>query len=98
MPLDPSLLSNLPKISNEALFQAVNVVLPAWLLLIVAPHWRSGGQRLAFYAIAFLSLLYTLLLMNIIVKQGVKDLIDHFFTYGGVRQLLCHPDAALLTW
>ena len=84
-------------LSNESLFQATAITLPAWLLLIVAPRWR-GTRFIAFLAMAILSLIYVLLLVNPILNMGFIPFLEQFLNYGDVVRAFKSPDGVVIGW
>jgi hypothetical protein len=81
--------------SAATLFSIFNMaILPAWLLLIVAPRWRwtrnlvtSGAVSLVF------ALAYTVL-----VVTYIGDGEGSFSSLAGVQQLFAHPFLLLAGW
>jgi Domain of unknown function (DUF4281) len=84
-------------VSNEKLFQATAFTLPAWFLLLVAPRWR-GTKVTAFLAMALLSLLYVLMLVEPIHTKGFLPFIEQFLSFNDVIKLFQSPDGVAVGW
>ncbi|CAL8470110.1 g9652 [Coccomyxa elongata] len=84
-------------LTDAQIFQGVNLVLPAWLLLILLPRWKFSHSFATFTAVGF-SILYTLL-FGTLLAQPVGDFsFDKFFTYEGVKDALSSPEVVLPAW
>ncbi len=86
----------LPQFSDADLFQLVNIVLPAWALLMLMPAARITKGVVTLVA-SLLSLLYVLLLVTTMMDSdafGMKEM----FTYEGVVKLLSNKATALPAW
>ena len=78
--------------SADALFVAVNAaVLPAWLLLLVAPRWPGTTRIAGGVTPALLAMAYILL---IVAGRGQGD----FLSLAGVRRLFEAPLFLLAGW
>ncbi|GLI64650.1 hypothetical protein VaNZ11_007977, partial [Volvox africanus] len=84
---------------DEQLFSLVNIILPGWLLLLVAPRWRHSQTISAVAGIA-MSLLYAALLISSLFFSKSDEKLDpaDMFTYEGVVRLLANRAAALPCW
>ncbi|GIL49597.1 hypothetical protein Vafri_5927, partial [Volvox africanus] len=85
--------------TDEQLFNLVNIILPGWLLLALAPRWRHSQTVSAVAAIA-MSLLYAALLISSLFFSKSDEKLDlaDMFTYEGVVRLLANRAAALPCW
>jgi hypothetical protein len=83
-------------VSNEHLFQATAITLPAWLLLIVAPRWRVSHAT-AYFTMGLLSLIYVLLLVNPIQTQGVA-FFEQFLNFNDVVKMFKTPEGVVVGW
>lgn len=84
-------------LKDAQIFQGVNLVLPAWLLLILLPRWKFSHSFATFTAVGF-SILYTLL-FGTLLAQPVGDFsFDKLFTYEGVKDALSSPEVVLPAW
>ncbi|KAG5177389.1 hypothetical protein JKP88DRAFT_183439 [Tribonema minus] len=82
--------------SDEQLFGACQLVMPAWALLILAPRFKAS-QAVAGVTIGFYAIFYTLLMAHATTSGGGMKLED-FNSLAGVRGLLVHPDITLAAW
>ncbi|PRW33664.1 serine threonine- kinase receptor R831 [Chlorella sorokiniana] len=84
-------------LSDEQLWDVLNGVLPAWLLLAVAPRWRYTIPIVTLTA-AFYSLLYVGAMAGTIAGgDSAVDFAD-MFTFEGVARLLSERSAVLPAW
>ncbi|GAX83532.1 hypothetical protein CEUSTIGMA_g10957.t1 [Chlamydomonas eustigma] len=83
--------------SDEQLFQLVNVVLPAWVLLIISPKWKTT-QAVVTLAASLMCLLYALLLANTLLSPTSDIQIQDMFSYDGVARLLSAKSTVLPAW
>ncbi|GIL73539.1 hypothetical protein Vretimale_5250 [Volvox reticuliferus] len=85
--------------TDEQLFNLINIVLPGWLILAVAPRW-CHSQPLSAVAALLMSLLYAALLLSSILFSESSERLDiaDMFTYKGVVRLLANRSAALPCW
>lgn len=83
--------------SDEQLWNLLNGVLPAWLLLAVAPRWRHTIPIVTLTA-AFYSLLYVGAMAGSISDTGSQVSVADMFTYEGVARLLSSRSAVLPAW
>ncbi len=79
----------------DQLFQVANtMVLPAWLLLIIAPTWKWTGRIVVGVIVTILSVLYFVLLV-----QGIESLdFSSFGSLEGVMKLFTVPSAVVMGW
>lgn len=79
----------------DQLFQIANtIVLPAWLLLMVAPFWKWTGRIAVGIIVTLLSITYVVLLV-----EGIEALdFDSFGSIEGVMQLFTDPSAVVMGW
>jgi len=84
-------------VTNERLFQAASITLPAWFLIIVAPRWRFS-QVVAFLTLALLSLIYTLMLIPPIHTLGFVPFVEQFLNFNDVIELFKSPGGVVLGW
>lgn len=79
----------------DQLFQIANtMVLPAWLLLIIAPTWKWTGRIVVGVIVTILSVLYVILL-----AEGIESLdFNSFGSLEGVMQLFTEPSAVTMGW
>ena len=70
------------------------MVLPAWLLLIIAPTWKWTGRIVVGVIVTILSVLYVILL-----AEGIESLdFNNFGSLEGVMQLFTEPSAVAMGW
>lgn len=79
----------------DQLFQIVNtIVLPAWLLLMIAPFWKWTGRITVGIIVTFLSIAYVVLLV-----EGIGSLdLESFGSLAGVMELFTEPQAVVMGW
>lgn len=79
----------------DQLFQIVNtIVLPAWLLLIIAPFWKWTGRITVGIIVTLLSIAYVVLLV-----EGIGSLdLESFGSLAGVMELFTEPQAVVMGW
>ncbi|MBX2873374.1 MAG: DUF4281 domain-containing protein [Saprospiraceae bacterium] len=79
----------------DQLFQVANtIVLPAWLLLILAPTWKWTGRIVVGIVVTILSVLYVIML-----AEGIESLdFSSFGSLEGVMQLFTEPSAVAMGW
>lgn len=92
-----SLIALLPPLSSEHIFQSSVLVIPAWLLLIVAPRW-GPTRRLASIVLAILCLIYGALLVRPIASAGFLPLVQQMLSWNGVLRFFRSSDNLLLAW
>ena len=80
---------------DAQIFQTVNLCLPAWILLGVAPRWRFTQPIATGTALAFAAL-YTWLAVTQITTNNMRDL--DMTTLDGVSQMLSTKDVVLPAW
>jgi hypothetical protein len=98
MPIALPILENIRNLDSTIFPFVANVApFPAWLLLILAPRWRTS-RRVAFFTLASLGVLYGLLLVSPMRRHGFVPAMKKMTTYDGVRELLAERDTALLSW
>lgn len=92
-------LPGLPDVSDERLFTLCNGVLPAWVLLAIAPRWR-WTSRIALLVAAAYAAFYAALLINAAAGGGGAAPLDanDFFDWQGVARLLAKPSSVLIAW
>ncbi|MGD9644968.1 MAG: ABA4-like family protein [Pirellulales bacterium] len=73
---------------------ANNAVLPAWILLAVAPGWKVTTWLV--HSAAFSLAIAALYAVTIIPALGSAE--GSMFTLAGVQQLFSHPQAVLAGW
>ncbi|KXZ53374.1 hypothetical protein GPECTOR_7g1270 [Gonium pectorale] len=85
--------------TDKQLFDLINVVLPAWLLLAVAPKWRHT-KTVSAAAALLMSALYTALLVSFMVAPPDGEVLDFsdMFTLEGVGRALSKKTAVLPCW
>ena len=93
----PIALPFLENVSDEHLFQSAALVVPAWVLLVIAPRWR-GTRMLASLSMTLLSIIYVFLLVQPIRRQGFVPFVEQFLTYDGVQKLFKSKNSILLSW
>ena len=84
-------------LTDAQIFQGLNLVLPAWLLLILLPRWKFTHSFAIFTAVGF-SILYTLLFITMLLQPVGDFSFDKFFTYEGVKEALSSPEVVLPAW
>ena len=89
------LLSEIAKPQN--VFKATTVVLPAWILLVLAPRWRTS-RNVVYLSMAVLSFIYVLLLIQPIQSQGILHIVEQFFSFSGVVGMFKSVDGVLIGW
>lgn len=79
----------------DQLFQIINtIVLPAWLLLMIAPFWKWTGRITVGIIVTLLSIAYVVLLV-----EGIESLdLESFGSLAGVMQLFTEPEAVVMGW
>ena len=79
----------------DQLFQIVNtIVLPAWLLLMIAPFWKWTGRITVGIIVTLLSIAYVVLLV-----EGIGSLdLESFGSLAGVMELFTEPQAVVMGW
>ena len=78
----------------EAIFLAVNLlVLPVWLLLLIAPAWRWSQRIASTITPSVLALVYLYLFFRQFRTVG-----GSFVTLGTVRQMFAEPGVVLAGW
>jgi hypothetical protein len=80
--------------SNEHIFSALNGVLPAWILLAVAPRWRLTAPIVTTTALVYAALYVALLARALSEDEGPVD----FFTYKGVVEMFKRESSVLPSW
>ncbi|MDQ3036135.1 MAG: ABA4-like family protein [Myxococcota bacterium] len=68
-------------------------VLPAWLLLVVAPRWR-GTERVVLAMPVLLGVAYAILLFG--DQPGPQG--AHYFTLDGVMRIFTSPQTVIACW
>ena len=87
--------SNLLLMTPSQIFQLCNTfVLPAWLLLIIAPKWKWTGRIVVGIVVAVLAMIY----IYFIVKSIGADDLGSFGSLEGVMALFTQPQAVLAGW
>ena len=66
--------------SDQEIFDGLNLVLPAWILLVVAPRWRVTHWIVDMTTFAF-CLLYTGLFATLLLQSETSFDFKEFFTY-----------------
>lgn len=66
--------------SDQQIFDGLNLVLPAWILLVVAPRWRVTHWIVNLTTFAF-CLLYTGLFVTLLLQSETSFDFREFFTY-----------------
>lgn len=77
MPIAMPLLVSIP---DEKLYPLVGAVVPAWILLMLAPRWR-WTKRTALLSLLIVSALQLALVSTPIRKMGVVGLMERMLTY-----------------
>ena len=80
--------------SQDELFLGMQGVLPAWILLVLAPKWGFTHQVALFSAFAY-GLFYIGLFAGVLEKSGSVDL-GSMMTLKGVQAILTDKDNTLL--
>ncbi|CAK0736520.1 hypothetical protein CVIRNUC_000759 [Coccomyxa viridis] len=84
-------------LSDQQIFDGINAVLPAWILLVVAPRWRVTHWIVNLTAFGF-CLLYTGLFATLLLQSETTFDFKEFFTYEGVQQSLATKEVVLPAW
>ena len=86
-------------LSDADLFPIVNIVIPAWILLVLGPRWKITQAVVGLTAL-LLSLLYALLVYTAVVKHLSESADFSMDTYDwvGVAKLLSQPGTVLPAW
>jgi len=84
-------------VTNERLFQATGITLPAWFLIIVAPRWKFSSVT-ASLTMALLSLIYVLMLIPPIHTLGFVPFVEQFFNFNEVVKLFQSSDGVVVGW
>lgn len=85
--------------SWELLFMLVNaLVVPAWLLLVLAPGWRTTGLVVhsGVYPLAFGSVYTICLMASMFLGQSADG--TGFDSIGAVSALFDHPNGVIVGW
>ncbi|KXZ53373.1 hypothetical protein GPECTOR_7g1269 [Gonium pectorale] len=85
--------------TDAQLFDLINVVLPAWLLLAVAPRWRHT-KTISAAAALLMSALYTATLGTVMIAPPAGDKLEvkDFFNLEGVGRALSTKALVLPCW
>ncbi|EFJ45242.1 hypothetical protein VOLCADRAFT_106055 [Volvox carteri f. nagariensis] len=85
--------------TDEQLFNLINIALPGWVLLAVAPRWRLT-QLISAVAAVLVSGLYTALLLTFMIAPNSVEKLDFsdMMTYEGVVRTLSKRTAVLPCW
>jgi hypothetical protein len=95
MPLPAGLL---PHLGDAELFQAINIILPAWLMLMLAPKLPLT-EVVVYACTAAVCLLYVLVMASIIMGSSGEPVdFGELFSYKGVARLLAKEQTALPAW
>lgn len=83
--------------TNDQLFQICNtLVLPAWLLMAIAPRWKWTGRIVISGIVLILSFVYVSKLIGILSGEGMD--FSSFGSLEGVMGLFTDPGAVLMGW
>ncbi|PNH03545.1 hypothetical protein TSOC_010369 [Tetrabaena socialis] len=85
--------------SDEQLFNGINLILPAWVLLLVAPRWKYTATISAASAL-LMSAFYAALLVTSMLSgpETAKINIKDMFSLQGVSRLMATPSIVLPCW
>ncbi len=83
--------------TDAEIFPAINLVLPAWVLLMLVPKAKLT-QAVVNLVTLFLCLLYVLLIYTAITAAGTDFSFNDMFTMEGVASLLGKSSNALPCW
>ena len=75
--------------SDQQIFEGLNLVLPAWALLVIAPRWRVTHWVVTLTTFGF-CVLYTGLFATLMLQSETTFDFTGFFTYE-VNNLLRFP-------
>eukprot|EP00798_Chlamydomonas_sp_ICE-L_P025600 gene25600-11252_t len=89
-------ISGLP-FSDADIFPFLNVILPAWALLMILPGSKITHAVVKFVALG-LSILYVALLANSLAKPGSEFSLSDFASLKGITELFKQKDAILPCW
>jgi hypothetical protein len=81
--------------SDAELFNSVNLALPAWLLLLVAPRWRYTAPFVTATALGFAALYIATIVPQL--ASGGLDFSD-LFSYEGVVKAFATRSTVLPAW
>ncbi|GLC45784.1 hypothetical protein PLESTB_001156400 [Pleodorina starrii] len=81
---------------DDQLFEFVNLVLPGWLVLALAPRW-GPSQTISAVAALLQSALYVALVISLMALPEKLDYSD-MFTYEGLTRVLSKQSAVLPCW
>lgn len=81
--------------SDDQLFQICNaLVLPAWLLLVLAPNWKWTSRIVVSIIVTILAVLYVYLVFSSIQPGDFES----FGSLDGVVSMFSEPGAVLAGW
>ncbi|MGB3624269.1 MAG: ABA4-like family protein [Henriciella sp.] len=83
----------------DILFMLINaLVVPAWLLLVLAPSWRTTGLVVhsGLYPLAYGALYTVCLIASIFFGQSAEGV--GFESIGAVSALFDHPNGVIVGW
>ncbi|GFR49590.1 hypothetical protein Agub_g11657, partial [Astrephomene gubernaculifera] len=85
--------------SDDQLFNLLNLALPAWILLAVAPRWRYT-QIISTATALLMSALYVALFVTMKVSPPEGEQLDfnELFTFEGVARALSTRSIVLPAW
>jgi len=85
------------ELTEQQLFDSVNLVLPAWILLVLLPRWRFTQGFASLTAVAF-CLMYTAIALTNLTKADNQFAFSDMFHLEGVKRVLASPEMALPAW
>lgn len=94
--LMPLIIPGVRTISDAALFPAVNLVLPAWLLLIFLPKWKYTTPVVKYTALSFAAL-YVLLMVPLLCCSGGAG-FSQMGSLKGITALFAKESAVMVGW
>lgn len=95
----PEYFPYLSTLTDDQLFTAANVVLPAWILIAIAP--RSQIAKVAVYIATFvIAAIYGVVLFGVLVPKygGLLAFISQFNSLEGVAKLFSDRTGVLVGW
>ena len=94
--LMPLIIPGVRTITDAALFPAVNLVLPAWLLLIFLPKWKYTKPVVKYTALSFAAL-YVLLSVPLLCGSGGAGLAQ-MGSLKGITALFAKESVVMVGW
>lgn len=95
--LMPLVIPGVWTFSDAALFPCVNLVMPAWLLLILLPRWKHTKTFVKATALAF-AVLYVALFIPLLGASGSGGYYEKMMSLAGLTELFAEPSTVFHGW